>query len=110
MLSLAGIPTTAGFVGKWYLFGAAVRSDYVWLAVLAVVMTTVSVYFYLRVVVAMYMRDPETGSDSLGLSGTMVGTLAVALVFTILIGIYPDPFLDLASQGAVQLKSIWVAG
>ena len=110
LLSLAGIPATAGFVGKWYLFGAAVRANYAWLAVLAVVMTAVSVYFYLRVVVAMYMRDADADSPALALSGTMVGTLAIALTFTLLIGVYPDPFLDMASQGAAQLKAIWVAG
>ena len=61
LLSLAGIPTTAGFIGKWWLFGAAVKANYVWLAVIAVVNTAISLYYYARVVVAMYM-EPSTDS------------------------------------------------
>ncbi|MFQ5720332.1 MAG: NADH-quinone oxidoreductase subunit N [Acidobacteriota bacterium] len=110
MLSLAGIPATAGFVGKWYLFGAAVRANYGWLAVLAVLMTTVSVYYYLRIVVAMYFSDSDAAEEESPLSGTLVGTLAVALIFTLVIGLYPEPFLNLATQGAAQLQSIWTLG
>jgi hypothetical protein len=58
MLSLAGIPGTAGFMGKWLIFAAAVNAGEVPLAILGVLMSVVSVYFYLRIPVLMYMHDP----------------------------------------------------
>src|SRR5579884_2468621 len=62
MVSLAGIPPTAGFIGKFYLFLAAVEAGLTWLAVIAVILTAVSAYFYLRVVMVMYMREPEAAT------------------------------------------------
>ena len=59
LLSLIGIPPTAGFVGKFYLFGAAVRSGYIWLAVIGVLNSAVAAYYYLRIIVYMYMREPD---------------------------------------------------
>ncbi|MBI2828600.1 MAG: NADH-quinone oxidoreductase subunit N [Acidobacteria bacterium] len=100
MLSLAGIPATAGFVGKWYLFGAAIKADYAWLAVLAVVNSAISLYFYLRVVVRMYMGDPA-GTEVRGPSGALAVALAICLLFTFWIGIYPQPFLQRLAGWAV---------
>jgi NADH-quinone oxidoreductase subunit N len=97
MLSLAGIPATAGFVGKWYLFGSAIKAGYLWLALLAVLNSAVSLYFYLRVVVRMYMGQPAT-SEGLRCSAPLSLALAISLVFTFLIGLYPEPFLRLAQQ------------
>jgi NADH-quinone oxidoreductase subunit N len=105
LLSLAGIPATAGFIGKWYLFGAAVRADYAWLAVVAVLMSVVSAYYYLRIVVAMYMTEPA-GEGPSRVSPALAGTLAVALFFTLLIGLYPQPFVSLAAQGAAQFQGL----
>jgi NADH-quinone oxidoreductase subunit N len=104
LLSLAGIPATAGFIGKWYLFGAAIRADMAWLAVIGVVMSVVSAYYYLRVVVAMYMRPAPAGEEQAPVSGILTATVAMALGFTLLIGVFPQPFLDLASQGAAHLR------
>jgi NADH-quinone oxidoreductase subunit N len=59
LLSLVGIPPTAGFVGKFYLFGAAVRAGYIWLAVIGVLNSALAAYYYLRIVIYMYMREPE---------------------------------------------------
>jgi NADH-quinone oxidoreductase subunit N len=110
LLSLTGIPATAGFIGKWYLFGAAIRADYAWLAVIAVVMSTVSAYYYLRIVVAMYMRPGDPSEAAAPVSGLVAGTVAVALLFTLLIGLFPQPFAELASQGAEPLKAIGWGG
>ena len=63
LVSLTGIPVTAGFVGKFYLFNAAVAAGWVVLALVGVIMSVVSAYYYLRVVVAMYMRDPVGEDD-----------------------------------------------
>ena len=61
LLSLGGFPPTAGFVGKWYIFSAAVRAGYYDLAIIGVLTSVVSVFFYLRVVVMMYMAEPAAG-------------------------------------------------
>ncbi|MCZ6779399.1 MAG: NADH-quinone oxidoreductase subunit N [Acidobacteria bacterium] len=97
MLSLGGIPATAGFIGKWYLFGAAIKADYVWLAVLAVLASATSLYYYLRVVVRMYMGEAEE-EGGLRPSGALASALVISLVFTILMGLYPQPFIWLAQH------------
>ena len=59
LLSLGGLPPTAGFIGKWYIFQAAVSAGYYWLAIIGVLTSVVSVFFYLRVVVMMYMAERD---------------------------------------------------
>ncbi|HZE89157.1 MAG TPA: NADH-quinone oxidoreductase subunit N [Verrucomicrobiae bacterium] len=100
MLSLAGIPLTAGFVGKWYLFGAAIKAHYVWLAVLAVINSAVSLYYYVRIVVQMYIKDPLT-EEKFALSPALVAALSVAVFFTLLIGVYPDRFVTYARMALI---------
>ncbi|MFQ5766835.1 MAG: NADH-quinone oxidoreductase subunit N, partial [Acidobacteriota bacterium] len=90
---------------KWYLFGAAVSARYAWLAVVAVVMSTVSIYYYLRVVVSMYMT-PSGKETAVRIPGLLAMSVAIAVVFTLLLGIYPGRFLELAAQGAAQLQLI----
>ena len=63
MLSLGGIPPTAGFMGKFWLFGAAIDAGYVWLAVIGVLNSAISLYYYLRVVVFMYLKKETIGSE-----------------------------------------------
>ena len=60
MFSLAGIPPFAGFFGKYYVFIAAVKAHLTWLAIIGVIASVISVYFYLRIVVIMYFKSPET--------------------------------------------------
>ena len=62
MLSLGGIPPTAGFMGKFWLFSAAIDAGYVWLAVIGVLNSAISLYYYIRVVVFMYLKKETTGS------------------------------------------------
>jgi NADH-quinone oxidoreductase subunit N len=94
LLSLAGIPATAGFVGKWYLFAAAVHANLAWLAVLAVVNSAVSLYFYARIVVMMYMREP---ADDIPFRPTFAEAtaLAICVLFTLGFGVYPRPIVEL---------------
>jgi NADH-quinone oxidoreductase subunit N len=101
LLSLAGIPPTAGFIGKYYLFAGLVETNHNLLAVIAVLNAAISMYFYLRIVVAMFMRD-ATEKTGLSLSPGLVTTMAIALIFTMWIGLYPDPFIDMA-RSAVGL-------
>ena len=99
LLSLAGIPPTAGFIGKYYLFAAAIQTGHNILAVIAVLNAAVSIYFYLRIVVAMFMRE-ATEKTGLTYSPSLLTALGVAFIFTMLIGIYPDPFIAMARQAA----------
>jgi len=103
LLSLVGIPPTAGFVGKFYLFGAAVRSGYVWLAVIGVMNSAVAAYYYLRVIVSMYMREPE-GTPAV-IVPSFAGALAVIVAVwgVIQLGIFPAPLFDLAQSAVLPL-------
>src|SRR5581483_3471304 len=100
LLSLIGIPPLAGFVGKFYLFGAAVQSGFVWLAVIGVLNSAIASYYYLRVIVYMYMREPEAAGATWTPSFAGGVALAVAAVGIVLLGVMPAPFAELA-QSAV---------
>ncbi|MCP9441600.1 MAG: NADH-quinone oxidoreductase subunit N [Nitrospira sp.] len=104
MVSLAGIPPTAGFIGKFYVFMSAVEAGLTWLAVIALVFAVVSAYYYLRVVMVMYMREPEAltaTSPRLVLSPATSIVLACAIAGVVIFGLYPGPLVNLAVQ-AVQ--------
>jgi NADH-quinone oxidoreductase subunit N len=103
LLSLVGIPPLAGFVGKFYLFGAAVQGGYVWLAVIAVLNSAVAAYYYLRVIVFMYMREPEGAVASWAPSFAGGVALAVALTGIVLLGVMPAPFAELAQSAVAPL-------
>ncbi|MHB8170856.1 MAG: NADH-quinone oxidoreductase subunit N [Thermincolia bacterium] len=102
MLSMAGIPPLAGFAGKLFLFTAIVEKGYLWVALIGLVMSMVSVYYYLNVAKAMYMNDP-TDDAPITISGSMKFVLLVSMVATIFLGIYPTPLFDMASAAAQVL-------
>lgn len=103
LLSLIGIPPLAGFVGKFYLFGAAVRAGFVWLAVVAVLNSALAAYYYLRVIVYMYMREAD--GDVAAYAPSFAGGLALAIsvVGIVLLGVMPAPFVDLAQAAVAPL-------
>jgi NADH-quinone oxidoreductase subunit N len=103
LLSLIGIPPLAGFVGKFYLFGSAVRAGYVWLTVVAVLNSAIAAYYYLRVIVYMYMRESDAAAARL--APTFAGTLAlvIAAAGIVLLGVAPAPFVDLAQAAVAPL-------
>jgi NADH-quinone oxidoreductase subunit N len=103
LLSLVGIPPLAGFVGKFYLFGAAVRAGYLWLAVIGVLNSALAAYYYLRVIVYMYMREPEAAAAGLRPSFAGGLALAIALAGIVLLGVVPAPFVDLAQAAVAPL-------
>lgn len=100
LLSLIGIPPLAGFVGKFYVFAAAVRAGYLWLAVIGVLNSVVAAYYYLGIIIAMYMREPGGAPALHARSFTGGLALAIALAGVVLLGLRPEPFASLA-QGAV---------
>jgi len=100
LLSLAGVPPTAGFIGKYWIFLSLIETGHYGLAVLAVAYAVVALYYYFRVVVAMFMKkSPDT--IPLATSPGLSVALAVTLSATLVIGIYPQPFIVWA-QKAVQ--------
>jgi NADH-quinone oxidoreductase subunit N len=97
MFSLAGIPPKAGFFGKYYVFIAAIKSELTWLAVVGIISSVISVYFYLRVVVLMYFKESEIESvPEKSLSGFLGVTISVLLI--IALGIFPGSLLDLITS------------
>lgn len=101
MLSLIGFPPTAGFVGKFYLFSAAIKGGYVGLAIVAVLNSVIASYYYLRLIVYMYMREPEGEPPVAALTPAAGVGLAVAVWGTLQLGLAPGPLFALA-QRAVQ--------
>jgi len=104
MVSLAGIPPTAGFIGKFYLFMAAVNAGLTWLAVVGLIFAAVSAFYYLRVVMVMYMREPTSDPERktrLALSRTATVVLAVAVAGVVIFGIYPWPLVSLTASASL---------
>ena len=100
MLSLAGIPPTAGFMGKLYVFAAAVQAGYVGLAVIGVVMSAVSLFYYFRIVVQMYLKDgPEDVPATLMRDRWLEAMIGVCAVVTLAIGVWPAPVVAWAQSG-----------
>jgi len=97
LLSLGGIPPTAGFIGKWYIFSAAVQEGHYWLAVIGVLTSVISVFFYLRIVVMMYMTE---GTEILRprVPAAAMTALALAVIAVFYLGILPTRVLDLALE------------
>ena len=93
LVSLAGFPPTAGFVGKFYVFRSAVDAGHIWLVVIAAINTAISAFYYLRVVVVMYMKEPEEELDFHAYPGLLVFTLLLATIGVVLIGVLPSYFL-----------------
>ncbi|HEV8638381.1 MAG TPA: NADH-quinone oxidoreductase subunit N [Chloroflexota bacterium] len=100
MLSLAGIPLTAGFIAKLYVFTAGVRAGYVDLVVIGVLTSAIATFYYLRIVVAMYMRPVEAATLPLRMSGTLSALLVVLLVATVALGVLPAGPLGFAAAAA----------
>ena len=103
LLSLTGIPPTAGFVGKFYLFAAAVEQGYIWLVLIAVVNSAISLFYYMRVVMVMYMRDQPAGGIALSPSLALYVGLFLAATGTLLLGIFPGPLLEFARASAAVI-------
>ncbi|HEX2832908.1 MAG TPA: NADH-quinone oxidoreductase subunit N [Thermoanaerobaculia bacterium] len=99
LLSLGGIPPTAGFIGKYFLFYAAVGAGFGWLAIVAVLMSAVSMFFYFRIVMAMYLKEGKEAEIAGGTSLRVV--VAACALITLIFGILPSPLIEqAASSGA----------
>lgn len=102
LLSLAGVPGTAGFAGKFFIFRAAVESRLVWLAIIGVVTTVVSFYYYLYVIVQMYMREPHDEFADVRLHGSLKFALMICAAGTLYLGLLPTRVLDWTATAALS--------
>jgi len=103
LLSLVGIPPLAGFVGKYFLFAAAVEKNLIWLVVIAVLTSVISLSYYVGVLKEMYFRKNEEQVKIRIPLGIRIALL-ICIIGVILIGLFPNPFLDFASQAALVFK------
>src|SRR5712691_1460007 len=108
MLSLGGVPPTAGFMGKFWLFGAAIEAKYYWLAVIGVLNSAISLYYYVRIVVFMYLKKEALGSEP-ATSPTLAVVLGVAVAATLVLGVYPRLLFELADMSARTLGATGIA-
>jgi NADH-quinone oxidoreductase subunit N len=102
MFSLTGIPPLAGFMGKFYIFKSAVQAGLIWLAVAGVLFSSISAYFYLRVIMVMYMKEPKE-TIQLTTSPSLALALAISVTAVIVIGIYPSDLLNYARSSIIGL-------
>ncbi len=119
LLSLAGIPVTSGFMGKFYVFSSAIKSGYNWLVFIALLNSAFAAYYYIKIIVKMYMPDNEDSVNSCviaegknyGIINGSIGdglliTILICLFFTLLMGIYPQIFINFANYSAASLWRI----
>jgi proton-translocating NADH-quinone oxidoreductase chain N len=107
LLSLAGIPATGGFLGKFYVFGAAIQRQYFWLAGVALINAGVAAWYYVNIIRVMFFAsEEETTGAPLTVPIAMSSVLVICTIFTLWIGLYPPNFIDWANTAAQQLLAI----
>ncbi len=105
LISLAGIPLTGGFMGKFYLFSAAVQKGYIGLAIVGVLNSVVSVFYYFRVLIYMYMREPgKDAADPEPMAWPVQAIIGFGVIIILFLGIHPDKILALAGYSSLVLK------
>jgi NADH-quinone oxidoreductase subunit N len=108
MLSLGGIPPTAGFMGKFWLFGAAIDAHYYGLALIGVLNSAISLYYYIRIVVFMYLKKETMGSEPVT-SPALGFVLALAVAATLVLGLYPRLLFEVAESSARTLGAAGIS-
>jgi NADH-quinone oxidoreductase subunit N len=105
LLAMAGIPLTSGFTGKWAVFSAAAQGGAWPLVVIAVLLSVVAAFFYLRVIVLMYFSDPVGEAPAVAVPSILTTvTIAIGLAATVVLGILPGPVLDLAADAGAFIR------
>jgi NADH-quinone oxidoreductase subunit N len=103
LLSLIGIPMTGGFFAKFYVFSAALRANLIWLTIIGVVNSAIGAYYYLRIIVAMYMKESRKEVPVTPISFSLGLALALSLIATLYLGLVPERVLQITQQSALQL-------
>ena len=104
LLSLLGLPVTAGFLGKFYVFSAALNSNLLWLAILLAINSVIGAYYYLRVIVAMYMREPSSEPAAEPVPWTLSVVLWITAAGTVFAGLSPARIIDFAAKAALSIR------
>ncbi len=104
LLSLLGLPITAGFLGKFYVFNAALESNLIWLAILLALNSVIGAYYYLRVIVAMYMREPATEVSVAPVPLSLAVVLWIAAAGTVYAGLFPGRIIDFAAKAGLNIR------
>jgi NADH-quinone oxidoreductase subunit N len=104
LLSLLGLPITAGFLGKFYIFNAALGSNLIWLAILLGINSVIASYYYLRVIVAMYMRESKEAVAIAPVPATLSAVLWIAAAGTFYVGLFPSHIYNFAAKAAMTLR------
>jgi len=105
LLSFAGIPLTSGFIGKFTVFEAAIISDATPLVIVGVVASIIAAFFYIRVIVLMYFTDPAEDAPSVAVpSAWTTLAISIAAAVTVVLGVLPQPVLDLVERADVFLR------
>ncbi|MCL5991369.1 MAG: NADH-quinone oxidoreductase subunit N, partial [Bacteroidetes bacterium] len=94
LISLTGLPPTAGFIGKWYLFIAVLNSNYIWLAVVGVLNSVVSLFYYAKVIRNMFLRGVDLEHEPMAFSPMSIIMLLLLAIPTLVLGIWYGPILD----------------
>jgi NADH-quinone oxidoreductase subunit N len=100
-LSLAGFPATAGFLGKFYIFRAAIHSHLIGLTILALLNSTVSVFYYFKIIVAMYMHEGKTETSEIILPWPVRAVLAISILGIFWLGLLPNGFSGLSNAASL---------
>ncbi|HET6445413.1 MAG TPA: NADH-quinone oxidoreductase subunit N [candidate division Zixibacteria bacterium] len=107
MLSLTGIPPTGGFTAKFTVFAAVLDADMAWLAIIGVLTSVVSAYFYLRIVFFSFMYE---GEGKVSIKPALTVAVSVAVIVTLVLGLFPDPWLELASDAVFSTVQALASG
>jgi NADH-quinone oxidoreductase subunit N len=98
MLSFTGVPPLAGFMGKFYVFSAALRQGYTYLVVIAVINSVIAAYYYISVIVAMYMEEGGVEPARMTRKPALVAAIGLSAIATVLVGVYPAPYMTAAQN------------
>ncbi len=104
LLSLLGLPITAGFLGKFYIFSAALESHLIWLVIVLALNSVIAAYYYLRIIVTMYMREPATEIVAEPVPWTLSVVLWIAAAGTVYAGLFPARIIAFAAKAALSIK------
>jgi NADH-quinone oxidoreductase subunit N len=104
LLSLIGIPITGGFFAKFYVFSAALQANLVGLTIIGVLNSAVAAYYYLRIIIVMYMREPREEAPVPPITAGLGMAVATSLAATIYLGVLPGRVLDYAARAATFVR------
>jgi NADH-quinone oxidoreductase subunit N len=103
MFSLSGLPPTGGFISKFYIFKTAIESGHLGVALVGIITSIFSVYYYLRVVYYLYMKEPVEGYTTPVAGVFATGALAISMIGILVVGLFPTPLFNMAGSAAREL-------